>query len=216
MSDPEPPLRRSLRRPGSEDPDPASPDPASSAPPSPGPASSAPLPEPPAPSVPSPGAPSPGPVSPPVAGAHPGPATPLAPRVEPPSPDVVAAGETWVLPGAHRGGFSRELTAPVDVTRLQHDEVEVGEGWAESPPMPRGTRAGWTLGLAIAGLVVSIFVGWGFPLGITALILGILALRSPIEKRPVAIWGIVLAAVSLLYSAGWLMWGIPRLSALIG
>ena len=73
------------------------------------------------------------------------------------------------------------------------------------PERPRRFLAGWALGFSIVGLAVSLFVGWGFPLGIAGVVAGILALRRPLESRGVAIWAIVLGAVSILYSAGWLV-----------
>lgn len=110
-------------------------------------------------------------------------------------------------------GFSRLPTAPVNVpTTLSGPAADPdAPNWApetapiEAPALDRGF-AGWALGFAIVGLGVSLFVGWGFVIGIVAVILGIMALRHPRDSRAVAIWAIVLAAVSLIYSAGWLVW----------
>lgn len=78
--------------------------------------------------------------------------------------------------------------------------------WIIPPPAPpaRGL-AGWALAFAILALIVSLFVGWGFPLGIVAIVAAILALRRPLESRAVAVWAMALGAVSMLYSAGWLV-----------
>ena len=64
---------------------------------------------------------------------------------------------------------------------------------------PRGFAAG-ALIFAILGLVVSLFVGWGFPLGMVAIALAIVALRRPFESRGLAVWAIMLGAVSIVYS----------------
>lgn len=73
-----------------------------------------------------------------------------------------------------------------------------------APDLDRGF-AGWALAFAIVGLVVSFFVGWGFVIGVVAIVLGIMALRHPRDSRAVAVWAIVLATLSLVYSAGWLI-----------
>lgn len=162
----------------------------------------------------------------PGAAASGGAAAPGAPRVEPqpvpptpvvegPSPEIALAQDASPLPGAHRGGFHRLPTAPVPVT-VQSAPAEPGTE-EEPPPMPwagaeaeasglhRGL-AGWALAFAIVGLAVSLFVGWGFPIGIVAVVSAILALRRPLESRAVAVWAIAIGTVSILYSAGWLLY----------
>jgi hypothetical protein len=167
-------------------------------------------------SEPKPGPTSPSPESvPPAASA----AAP-APAVEPPSPDVALADEASPLPGVHRGGFLRLPTAPVAVTS---QSAPVEPGTADEPPptvewlmpSPDGPQRGlgaWALAFSIAGLVVSLFVGWGFPIGLVGLVSGILAVRRPLESRAVAVWAIVLGAVSILFSAGWLFYAAARAS----
>ncbi|WP_442574787.1 hypothetical protein ACSBPH_13230 [Microbacterium sp. F51-2R] len=136
----------------------------------------------------------------------------LDPTPAPPSAQAVdPAGSEPVLPGAHRGGFQRLPTGPVGITSQSAPPDPDGEQseplvqWAMPVPKPRGFLAGWALGFSVVGLVVSIFVGWGFPLGIAGIVAAILALRRPLESRGIAIWAIVLGGVSLLYSAGWLV-----------
>jgi hypothetical protein len=140
-----------------------------------------------------------------------------APAVEGPSPDIQLADEASPLPGAHRGGFQRLPTAPVTVT-VESAPAEPGTDdepplvqWAPAsePVMQRGL-AGWALTFAVIGLVVSLFVGWGFPFGIVAVVSGIIALRRPLESRSMAIWAISIGAVSILYSAGWLLYAASR------
>jgi hypothetical protein len=134
--------------------------------------------------------------------------------VEPPSPDVTLAAEASPLPGAHRGGFLRLPTAPVAVTTqsapaepgTEEDVLTSTAGFLlPEIEQPRRWVSGWALGCAVAGLVMSLFVGWGFPLGIIAIATAIVALRRPLESSAVAVWAIVLGAVSILYSAGWLV-----------
>ncbi len=115
-----------------------------------------------------------------------------------------------VLPGAHRGGFSRLPTGPVGIT-MESAPAEPGTEtldvrWAmPEPAAPQRGISGWALAFSILGLAVSLFVGWGFPLGVAGIVAGILALRRPVESRAVAVWAIALGALSILYSAGWLL-----------
>ena len=186
--------------------------PATPAPPAPAPATAAPPTPAPATSVP------PAPVSPPT----PQPAPPPSPAVEPPSPDVALADEASPLPGAHRGGFLRLPTAPVAVTS---QSAPAEPGTEEEPPSttaqwlmpataaPHRGLAAWALAFSIAGLVVSLFVGWGFPIGLVGVVSAILALRRPLESRAVAVWALAIGGVSILYSAGWLLHAASRISA---
>ena len=144
---------------------------------------------------------------------------PVVPQVEPVSPDIdidiVAASS--MLPGSHRGGFFRLPTAPVAVTvqsaptEPDGDLTPASAQWlaADAPQIHTGL-AGWALAFAIIGLVVSLFVGWGFPIGLVAVVSAVFALRRPLENRAVAVWAIVIGAVSILYSAGWLLYAALR------
>ena len=147
---------------------------------------------------------------------------PLAPAIDAPSPDVSLAEEASPLPGVHRGGFSRLPTAPVAVTTVsapaepstEIDPAPVAVWLMPDPTPPQRGIASWALGFSVAGLIVSLFVGWGFPIGIVGVVTGILAIRRPLESRTAAIWAIVLGAVSILYSAGWLLWAASRANLL--
>lgn len=139
--------------------------------------------------------------------------------VEGPSPDIQLADEASPLPGSHRGGFQRLPTAPVAVTvetapaEPGTEDIRVPAQWAPAPdPVMQRGLAGWALAFAVIGLIVSLFVGWGFPLGIVAIISGIFALRRPLESRAMAMWAISVGAVSILYSAGWLLYAASRAS----
>ena len=84
---------------------------------------------------------------------------------------------------------------------------------AEASGLHRGL-AGWALAFAVVGLAVSLFVGWGFPIGIVAVVSAILALRRPLESRGVAVWAIAIGTVSIIYSAGWLLYAAWRANLL--
>lgn len=135
-----------------------------------------------------------------------------AAAVEAPSPDVAPVEAESAIPGRHRGGFERWPTAPVGITPVTTaPDLDAPVLWAPAEPArpPRGVAA-WALGFAIVALIVSFFVGWGFPLGLVAIVTAIIALRRPLESRGVAVWALVLAVVSVLYSAGWLMFAASR------
>lgn len=143
------------------------------------------------------------------------------PAVEPPSPDVALADEASPLPGAHRGGFLRLPTAPVAVTMqsapaepgTDDDPPAVTAQWLMPEPPPQRGLAPWALGFSIVGLLASLFVGWGFPIGIVGVVSAILALRRPLESRAVAVWALVIGVVSILYSAGWLIYAAGLFTA---
>jgi hypothetical protein len=145
-----------------------------------------------------------------------------ADRPEAPAPPTPPAGEGTTLPGVHRGGFQRLPTAPVGIPAATtapgepgYDDVDTGQllpVWMP-PPQPAVQRRGvaaWALFFSIAGLAMSLFVGWAFPVGLVGAVTAIVALRRPFESRMVAVWALVLGVVSVLYSAGWLVWAASR------
>ncbi|WP_292833335.1 hypothetical protein [Microbacterium sp.] len=89
---------------------------------------------------------------------------------------------------------------PVPATQSHSGTAEV----PASVALPRS--AGWALTFAILGLIVSFFVGWGFPIGLIGAGLAIVALRRPWESRSAAVWGLCLSVLSLVYSSAWLWW----------
>ncbi len=138
------------------------------------------------------------------------------PEVEAPSDDIVVAPANAGLPGEHRGGFQRELTQPTPITQpVRTDQAPRPElRWAPAPqPLP--TSGGWALGLSVVALALSLVVGWAFPLGLASALLAVLALRRPWESRAVAVWALALAALSLVYSALWLVWA-AHVAGLLG
>ncbi|WP_285040810.1 DUF4190 domain-containing protein [Plantibacter sp. LMC-P-059a] len=70
------------------------------------------------------------------------------------------------------------------------------------------TRSTWSLVSGIVGLVVSIFVGWGFPLSIVAIFLGFGARRREPGARGRALTGLVTGFVGLACSIGWLVYSV--------
>jgi hypothetical protein len=120
------------------------------------------------------------------------------------------------LPGKHRGGFERWPTAPVGITPTESaPDLVAPLLWAPAEPtVPQRGMAAWALVFAIAALLVSTLVGWGFPIGFVAIITAIVALRRPIESRAVAVWALVLGVVSVLYSAGWLLYAATQMNLL--
>ncbi|WP_374977110.1 hypothetical protein ACEYYH_04720 [Microbacterium trichothecenolyticum] len=141
---------------------------------------------------------------------------PAEPIVSSVSPDVDLAQDASPLPGAHRGGFHRLPTAPVAVTvetapaEPRGDFTPDDTTWTATDSAFHRGLAGWALAFAIVGLLVSMFVGWGFPIGLVAVVSAIIALRRPLESRAVAVWAIVLGTLSILYSAGWLLYAAAQ------
>lgn len=120
------------------------------------------------------------------------------------------------LPGAPREGYHQLPTAPV-ITPVGEPREEESEPWAPAEAPIVGRRraviAPWALALAILALAASLFVGWMLPLGLVAVVAAVVALRLRGESRAVAVWALVLGAVAVLYSAGWLVWAVPQLFA---
>jgi hypothetical protein len=81
---------------------------------------------------------------------------------------------------------------------------------------PRRARgiAGWTLAAAILGLTAALFVGWGFPLGVVAVVAAGMALRRAGESRQIAGWALALGILSLIYSAIWISWAASQAALL--
>lgn len=135
------------------------------------------------------------------------------PVVEPPSADVVAASPAPRVPGAAREGYAQLPTAPVVVSTegpVEGERVEWGP-----PPAPRRAPVGpWALAIAVVALAASLFVGWMLPLGVAGIVTAIVTLRRRGESRAVGAWALVLSIVSVLYSAGWLLWAFAQLSAI--
>ncbi|MFT4306483.1 MAG: hypothetical protein QM604_06295 [Microbacterium sp.] len=144
----------------------------------------------------------------PTASATPQPVAPV-PRLEPPSPEVALPDVAAVLPGEHRGGFTTPPTAPVETTALEAHGWQPDVGAPVAAPAVPWRPGVYALVFAIAGLAASILVGWAFPLGVVGLALGVVAARRR-DQRTTGVWAVVLAATSLVYSAGWLAYALSR------
>jgi len=103
-------------------------------------------------------------------------------------------------------------TTPAGVPYVPTAELLVQ--WAPPPEAIAETRpraiGPWALALAVVGVIVSLFVGWGFPLGLAGFVAGIIAVRRPTEGSALGVWAIVLSLVSIVYSAGWILWAVSR------
>lgn len=101
---------------------------------------------------------------------------------------------------------------PVMPTHVPTAELLVQ--WAPpTPPQtrPRGVVASWALSLAVLALVVSLIFGWGLPVGLTAVVLAVVALFRAAENRSVAKWALWLGVISVVYSTGWAIWMLVQL-----
>lgn len=123
------------------------------------------------------------------------------------------------LPGAAKG-YDRLPTAPTPIEPTMPDaEVFASREWQptvepEPEPVDDARLAPWALFAAIVALATSMFVGWGIPVAIVAVIAAIMSLRRPIENRAVALWALVLGLCATLFSAGWLMWAMTQFAKL--
>lgn len=136
------------------------------------------------------------------------------PRIEGPTPEVERPQGPAPMPGAPKG-YGALPTGPVDVEPVATGpNADAGafavDAWAPAaapePAEDDAKLAPWALFAAIVALATSMFVGWGIPVAIVAVIAAIMSLRRPIESRAMAIWALVLGLAATLFSAGWLIW----------
>jgi hypothetical protein len=141
------------------------------------------------------------------------------PRIDGPTPEVARPEGEAALPGA-RKGYDRLPTGPVPLEPLVPDAEEVADtGWRptvdpDPEPVDDARLAPWALVAAIVALATSMFVGWGIPVAIVAVISAIMSLRRPIENRAVAMWALVLGLCATLFSTGWLIWATMQFEKL--
>lgn len=139
------------------------------------------------------------------------------PRIEGPTPEVERPEGAAALPGASKG-YDRLPTGPVPVeqTRPEPDAEEFARGWtpAEEHPGDDARLAPWALFAAIVALATSMFVGWGVPVAVIAVVAAIMSLRRPIENREMALWALVLGLFATLFSTGWLIWAAMQFERL--
>jgi hypothetical protein len=145
---------------------------------------------------------------------------PVLPGPPPPVPDLDAVSASVerrrratvpppeeVDPRVENDAVSRALV--VDDAAVA-DAVPVAATQEAPLRAPRPVVGAWALGLAIVSLAASFVGGWMLPLGLVAIVTAIVASRRPVERRGVVVWAIVLGALSVLYSAGWLLWAASR------
>lgn len=113
-------------------------------------------------------------------------------------------------PAAWQGDHATYLqTVPTAVYQAPSQGGYPSYQQAQAAATPTGTgRSTWSLVLGLIGLVISIFVGWGFPLSITAIVIGFIARRREPLARGRALTGIVTGFVGLLCSAGWFAYSV--------
>lgn len=113
-------------------------------------------------------------------------------------------------PAAWQGDHATYLqTVPTAVYQAPSQGGYPSYQQAQAAAPATGTgRSTWSLVLGLIGLVISIFVGWGFPLSITAIVIGFIARRREPQGRGRALTGIVTGFVGLLCSAGWFAYSI--------
>ena len=138
------------------------------------------------------------------------------PRIEGPTPEVEKPGGAASLPGAPKG-YGKLPTGPVPTDATTAAGPETGEfvphEWTPAPA-DDGRLAPWALFAAIVALATSMFVGWGIPVAIVAVIAAIMSLRRPVESRSIAVWALVLGLCATLFSAGWLIWATMQFERL--
>ncbi|MDQ4214306.1 hypothetical protein [Microbacterium capsulatum] len=117
--------------------------------------------------------------------------------------------------------YTKLPTAPTPVRtesgpQLDHEGSAVEDtAWeptvgTDAIPVDEPRLAPWALLSAIVALFASLFVGWGIPVALIAVVAATLSLRRPLESRTMSIWALVLGSVATLYSAGWLIWAAYR------
>ncbi|WP_396643153.1 hypothetical protein [Microbacterium sp.] len=142
------------------------------------------------------------------------PSAPVDPTV--PAEAAVSAEAAGTAPRAAAPATATETEPETETETETEPETEPDPdperelAWA--PPTPRRppALAGWALAVAIIGLIVSFVVGWGFPVGIIAIITAIAALRRSGGRRQAAAWALALGILSILYSALWIAVALGR------
>lgn len=140
------------------------------------------------------------------------------PRIEGPTPEVEKPEGTASLPGASKG-YGRLPTGPVPIDSTSQapaaDPVEFEpHEWTPDENVDDARLAPWALFAAIVALATSMFVGWGIPVAVVAVIAAIMSLRRPVENRAVSVWALVLGLCATLFSAGWLIWAMMQFERL--
>lgn len=116
------------------------------------------------------------------------------------------ADTEWIVPSADPGATD----AATSRTAATADAAPRDVRWGE-PELVRKGFGGSAVSFGIAAVAGSFVVGWLFPLGFVAIVMGILSVRRESESTVLGGWGIALGILSLIYSAGWLWYLATRL-----
>ncbi|MDR6690203.1 hypothetical protein J2X55_001102 [Microbacterium sp. 1154] len=136
-----------------------------------------------------------------------GPAVGLPP-VPPLPDDVRAAGSEVTTPEVDDDADGRLPTAQLEMAAFGDHLIPYAPPVPPKPP----SVAPWALGVAIIALAAALFTGWLLPIGAVGAVLAIVSLRRAHDSRRVAVWALALAVLSVVFSAGWLIWGFSQLS----
>lgn len=130
--------------------------------------------------------------------------------------DGAAAATATGIPSAQEQIAAGDAFDDHRLPTAQLERAAFGEHvvpWSPPEPVLPPSVAPWALALAVTALVASLFVGVLLPLGVIAVVTSIISLRRAHDSRRVAVWALALAALSVLFSAGWLVWALPQLSS---
>ncbi|CAH0211205.1 DUF4190 domain-containing protein [Plantibacter cousiniae (nom. nud.)] len=132
--------------------------------------------------------------------------------VTPPTPPAQQGASPSAPPAGWQGDHATYLqTVPTAVYQApsQGGYAAYQQSQTQTPAASTGTsRSTWSLITGVVGLVVSVFVGWGFPLSIAAIVLGFGARRREPQGRGRALTGLVTGFVGLACSVGWLVYSV--------
>lgn len=90
----------------------------------------------------------------------------------------------------------------------QHGATGPQQFGAQRPQAPVGKRKGFggtATVLGSAALLGALIAGWFIPVALVAIVVGIVAVRRPMESTVLGGWGIALGAIATVYSIGWLV-----------
>lgn len=132
--------------------------------------------------------------------------------VTPPTRPAQQGSSPSAPPAGWQGDHATYLqTVPTAVYQApsQGGYAAYQQSQTQTPAASTGTsRSTWSLITGVVGLVVSVFVGWGFPLSIAAIVLGFGARRREPQGRGRALTGLVTGFVGLACSVGWLAYSV--------
>ncbi|WP_411558008.1 DUF4190 domain-containing protein [Plantibacter sp. MPB07] len=132
--------------------------------------------------------------------------------VTPPTRPAQQGSSPSAPPAGWQGDHATYLqTVPTAVYQApsQGGYAAYQQSQTQTPAASTGTsRSTWSLITGVVGLVVSVFVGWGFPLSIAAIVLGFGARRREPQGRGRALTGLVTGFVGLACSVGWLVYSV--------